>query len=95
MMTEAVENVPNELLVELGDLTSLLTLETERLQDDEEANIRSSWRVERRNDRHPTGYAIYQRGKPVYIGYVGFNSPPKPEFPSYSQLVRKSTSDAR
>jgi hypothetical protein len=82
----------NELVVELE---SLLTLPTEKVFNDQETNIKSGWRVERRNDRTPTGYAIYQRGKPVYIGYVGFNSPPKPDFPTYSQLVSKSSPGTR
>jgi hypothetical protein len=62
--------------------------------EDEKAEIRSEWRLERRGNRTPVGYAIYKRGidkstgKPPYIGYVGYNSPPKQGLPSYGEAVR-------
>jgi hypothetical protein len=57
------------------------------LVDEKEAALNPKWRVEKRNDRNPPGFAIYQRGKPVYIGYVGYYSRAKPEgFPTYAQL---------
>ena len=70
----------------------LLTLQTEEVKDDQYIEIKASWRVERRNDRNPPGFAIYQRGKPVYIGYIGYYSKSqKPEgFPTYSQLAGRS-----
>jgi hypothetical protein len=70
----------------LGDL---LTQATEQVRKEENVKIKSSWRIERRNDRNPPGFAIFQRGKPVYVGYVGYHSKgEKPEgFPTYDQLA--------
>lgn len=45
-------------------------LAEEKVADDFPAVLHSSLRIERRNDRNPPGYAIYQRGKPVYVGYI-------------------------
>jgi hypothetical protein len=77
---------------ELGDFDDLLTLEMEKVKHDQRLEINPRWRVERRNDRNPPGFAIYQRGKPVYIGYIGYYSrSQKPEgFPTYSQLAGRS-----
>jgi hypothetical protein len=85
-------NVPNELGNDFTELVDLLSLPTEEVRTEEDVKIKSSWRVERRNDRNPPGFAIYQRGKPVYIGYIGYYSKStKPEgFPSYSQLAGRS-----
>jgi hypothetical protein len=79
---------------ELGGLSSIpnalgenfLTLPTEEVSHDSRFEIRSDWRIERRNDRKPVGYAIFKRGKPVYIGYVGFHSKPKDGFPTYEEI---------
>jgi hypothetical protein len=88
----ALGEFPNAELGELGDLDGLLATETEAVEDDQEVKVNPQWRVERRNDRNPPGFAIYQRGKPVYIGYVGYNSKgPKPDgFPTYNQLAGRS-----
>jgi len=65
--------------------------------DDRPDKIKSEWRAERRNDRTPPGFAIYQRGvnpitkKPPYIGYIGYFSPEKPNLPAtYGQLSGRS-----
>jgi hypothetical protein len=45
-----------------------------------------SWRLERRNDRNPPGYAIYQRGRKVYLGYVGMRSLSDPDHPTVEEI---------
>jgi hypothetical protein len=76
----------------LGGFTDLLTLLTEEVQSEQEFKLNPKWRVERRNDRKPPGFAIFQRGKPVYLGYIGYHSKGnKPDgFPTYSQLTGRS-----
>ncbi len=83
--------IPNAL-GELGNLPDLLTLTQEQVTHDEKFQLNHRWRLERRNDRNPPGFAIFQRGKPVYIGYIGYYSrSQKPEgFPTYSQLTGRS-----
>jgi hypothetical protein len=63
-------------------------MEVELVETEKEARFNPKWRVEPRNDRTPPGFVIMQRGKPVYVGYIGYNSKSKkPEgFPTYSQL---------
>jgi hypothetical protein len=45
-----------------------------------------SWRLERRNDRNPPGYAIFQRGKKVYLGYISQRNLKDPERPSVEEV---------
>lgn len=74
-------------------MVDLSALPTEKVQDEKDFKINPKWRVERRNDRNPPGFAIYQRGKPVYIGYIGYYSNPEDKpagFPSYASLARRS-----
>jgi FKBP-type peptidyl-prolyl cis-trans isomerase 2 len=47
-----------------------------------------SWRLERRNDRTPPGFAIYQRGKPIYLGYIGANTLKDPDNPTAEEVER-------
>ena len=73
-------------------MIDFLTLQTEEVQSDTKTEIKAEWRVERRGNRNPPGFAIFKRGKIVYVGYVGYHSrTQKPEgFPTYSQLAGKS-----
>jgi len=70
----------------LGEL--LLTLPTDEVISDEGAKLDPNWRLESRNDRTPPGFAIMKRGKKKeYIGYVGYYSPKKEQFPTYQELT--------
>lgn len=88
----AVGDLTEESANALGKFDDLLVLELESVEDEQKIEINPRWRVERRNDRNPPGFAIYQRGKPVYVGYIGYYSKgEKPEgFPSYNQLAGRS-----
>jgi hypothetical protein len=84
--------VNNETPNALGDIEKE---EIENVEEENQISISAAWRVERRNDRNPPGFAIFERGinprtqKPKYIGYVGYYSKSKkPEgFPTYNQLA--------
>jgi hypothetical protein len=51
-------------------LPDLSILPTERVLAEKSIKILPTLRVERRGDRFPIGWAFYQRGKPVYVGYI-------------------------
>jgi len=46
-----------------------------------------NWRLERRNDRNPPGFAIFQRGgEKVYLGYIGKRTLKDPEHPTVEEI---------
>jgi hypothetical protein len=45
------------------------------------------WRLERRHDRNPPGYAIFQRGgEKKYLGYLGKRNLKDPEHPTIEEV---------
>jgi Meiotically Up-regulated Gene 113 (MUG113) protein len=61
--------------------------EAEQLQETDDILGGIKWRLERRNDRNPPGFAIFQRGgDKVYLGYVGKTSLKDPEHPTIEEI---------
>jgi hypothetical protein len=62
--------------------------EAEEIQETEDILTGGvSWRLERRNDRTPPGYAILQRGRgKKYLGYVGMRNLKDPNRPTVEEI---------
>lgn len=57
-------------------------------EEEKELDGEIFWRLERRNDRNPPGFAVMQRGTKKYLGYVSAHSLKNPNSPTKEEVER-------